>query len=229
MKRPKAIPTRERILDEVEWLIAKKGVYGFKLRDVAEALGLKVPAIYKHYASRDDVLVEVSRRFVTLLAAQFAPVAGDSPAVALRTGLNSFVEFLILHPAYVRLALVDYATPEGGMEYVKQAAGGSFQANFIEGPLAALYARLRTLLRAGARSGELRKVDETDFYRVLTSTLLVRLVFPDDGLLLRRVSRADISRVQRWLLVVMTSYLSPRKNLATRKNPACRKNLSRSP
>ncbi|MDB6085739.1 MAG: hypothetical protein JWN43_3620, partial [Gammaproteobacteria bacterium] len=46
MKRRSAkMPTRERILDEVERLIASKGVYGFKLRDVAERLDMKVPAI----------------------------------------------------------------------------------------------------------------------------------------------------------------------------------------
>src|ERR1700680_5230631 len=71
MKRPRAaVPTRDRILDEVERLIAIKGVYGFKLRDVADRLDLKVPAIYKHYQSRDDVLVEVSRRFVSLVGEQ---------------------------------------------------------------------------------------------------------------------------------------------------------------
>ena len=61
-----------------------KGVYGFKLRDVADRLGLQVPAIYKHYKSRDDVLVEVSRRFITLLAAQFHPSPTQAPPAALR-------------------------------------------------------------------------------------------------------------------------------------------------
>lgn len=212
MKRRKiAVPTRERILDEVERLIASKGVYGFKLRDVADPLDVKVPAIYKHYTSRDDVLVEVSRRFITLLAAQFAPVAGRAPAAALRVGLNRFVEFQMLHPAYVRLALVDFATPEGGMEYVKRAAGGSFQENFVDGPLAAMHGRLRDMLRAGARSGDLRRVNETDFYRVVKSALLIRLVFPDDELMLRRATAAEIRGVQRWLWDIATGYLAPRR------------------
>ena len=85
MKRPRApVPTRDRILDEVEQLIAIKGVYGFKLRDVADRLDLKVPAIYKHYQSRDDVLVEVSRRFVSLLGAQFESSGTRRPVAALR-------------------------------------------------------------------------------------------------------------------------------------------------
>jgi AcrR family transcriptional regulator len=189
MKRRSAtVPTRDRILDEVERLIALKGVYGFKLRDVSERLELQVPAIYKHYTSRDDVLVEVSRRFVNLLGAQFAISPAQEPVAALRTGLNHFVEFKMYHPAYVRLALIDFATPDGGMEYVKKAAGGSFEDNFSDGPLAAMHQRLRALLQAGARARKFRRVDPTDFYRVVKSALLIRLVFPTDELLLRKPS-----------------------------------------
>ncbi|MDP9011959.1 MAG: TetR/AcrR family transcriptional regulator [Pseudomonadota bacterium] len=200
MKRRIAkVPTRERILDEVERLIALKGVYGFKLRDVADRLGLQVPAIYKHYKSRDDMLVEVSRRFVALLGAQFDWVPGQPPAAALRATLHRFVEFKMFHPAYVRLALVDFATPDGGMEYVRRAAGGSFEDNFSDGPLAPMHRRLRSLLQAGARTRHFRRVNATDFYRVVKAALLIRLVFPTDELLLRRPSAAEVRSIQRWL------------------------------
>jgi AcrR family transcriptional regulator len=212
MKRRRAkVPTRDRILDEVERLIAVKGVYAFKLRDVAERLGLQVPAIYKHYKSRDDVLIEVSRRFIALLAVQFRSSPSPRPAAAaLRASLNRFVEFKLLHPAYVRLALVDFATPDGGMEYVKRAAGGSFQDNFSDGPLAAMHQRLRRLLQAGAREKRFRRVDATDFYRVVKSALLIRLAFPDDELLLRRPSAAEVRSIQRWLWDIADRFLAPR-------------------
>ena len=209
-RRSTGVPTRERILDEVERLIASKGVYGFKLRDVAEPLEVRVPAIYKHYKSRDDVLVEVSRRFITLLAAQFQSAAGPDPEAALQANLNRFVEFKMFHPAYVRLALVDFATPDGGMEYVKRAAGGSFEENFLDGPLAAMHLRLHSQLRAGARSGCFRRVNATDFYRVVKSALLIRLVFPNDALLLRRPTGAEVRAVQRWLWDIAAGFLAPR-------------------
>jgi AcrR family transcriptional regulator len=211
MKRRSAtVPTRERILNEVERLIALKGVYGFKLRDVADRLGLQVPAIYKHYKSRDDVLIEVSRRFIQLLAAQFHPSPAQEPAAALRSSLNRLVEFKMFHPAYVRLALVDFATPEGGIEYVKQAAGGSLQDNFSGGPLAAMHDRLRSVLQAGARTKHFRRVDATDFYRIMKAALLIRLVFPDDKLLLRRPTAAEVRSVQRWLWNIASGFLAPR-------------------
>ena len=71
--------TRVLILDEVERLIAHKGVFGFTLEDVAAPLEVRVPSIYKHFASRDDVMIEVARRFVTSLSHQFAASSGDGP------------------------------------------------------------------------------------------------------------------------------------------------------
>jgi AcrR family transcriptional regulator len=211
---PGSPPTRERILDEAERLIAARGVYGFTLRDIAAPLRMRAPAIYKHYKSRDDVLVGVSRRFIALLAAQFEFGSESKPSEALRAALNAFAKMMMEHPAYVRLALVDFATPGGGMEYVKLAAGGSFQENFTGGPLASMHARLRGFLRAGARSGDFRRVDATDLYRFLKAALLIRLVFPDDALLLRQPSVGELRRVQRWLWDIA------RRHLAANRAPA---------
>lgn len=203
-------PTRQRILDEAERLIAVKGVYGFTLRDIAAPLGVQVPAIYKHYKSRDDVLIEVSRRFIHLLAGQFELRPELSPVAAFRSALDAFVELMMSRPAYVRLALVDFATPGGGMEYVKLAAGGSFKANLLHGPLAAMHSRLRRLLRAVVRAGEFRSADATDVYRLLKASLLIRLVFPDDTLLLRKPSSAEIRAGKKWLWDIASRHLALR-------------------
>jgi AcrR family transcriptional regulator len=204
------VPTRQRILDKAERLIAIKGVYGFTLQDVAGPLGVQVPAIYKHYKSRDDVLIEVSRRFITLLAAQFQLRPELHPVAALRAALDALVELMITHPAYVRLALVDFATPGGGMDYVKLAAGGSFKQNFVDGPLAPMHSRLRKLLRAGTRSADFRRVDASELYRLVKGSLLIRLVFPDDTALLRRPSAREVRAIKRWLWDIAAGHLAPR-------------------
>jgi AcrR family transcriptional regulator len=207
-------PMRQRILDQAERLIAVKGVYGFTLRDIAVPLGVQVPAIYKHYKSRDDVLIELSRRFINLLAAQFALRPELPPIAALRAALDEFVEHMMKHPAYVRLALVDFATPGGGMEYVKLAAGGSFKENFYGGPLAAMHARLRKLLQAGVRVRKFRRVDASDLYRIVKAAILIRLVFPDDALLLRQPGPAEIRAAKRWLWNIASAHLAPRRAAA---------------
>lgn len=210
-----AAPMRQRILDEAERLIAVKGVYGFTLRDIAAPLGVQVPAIYKHYRSRDDVLIEVSRRFIMLLAGQFELAPELAPVAAFRAALDRFVELMMRHPAYVRLALVDLATPGGGMDYVKLAAGGSFKENLVRGPLAAMHARLRHLLHAGVRRGEFRAVDASDVYRLLKASLLIRLVFPDDRLLLRRPTARELRDTQRWAWDIARRHLAPGRGLTS--------------
>ena len=210
MPRPSATavtPTRERILDEAERLIAIKGVYGFALRDISAPLRMRVPAIYKHYKSRDDVLVGVSRRFIALLARQFYFCEDAEPIGSLREALDAFVALMMAHPAYVRLSLADLATPGGGMDYVKLAAGGSFKDNLAEGPLAPLHARLRAFVKAGERAKQFRAVKAEDLYLLLKGSLLTRLVFPDDALLLRRPSAGEVRETQRWLWDVAIRYL----------------------
>jgi len=211
-KRTVAAPMRQRILDEAERLIAVKGVYGFTLRDIAAPLGVQVPAIYKHYRNRDGVLIEVSRRFIALLASQFELRPELGAVAAFHVALDKFVELMMGHPAYVRLALVDFATPGGGMDYVKLAAGGSFKENLVRGPLAAMHARLRGLLQAGIRAAEFRAVDATDVYRLLKAALVIRLVFPDDTLLLRQPTSREIRDAKRWVWEIATRHLAPRRS-----------------
>ena len=205
------LPTRSLILDEVERLIARKGVYGFTLRDVAGPLGVQVPAIYKHFASRDDVLVELSRRFIDGLSRQFSPPlrGGADPALTLKRRLDEFTDFHLNNPAYVRLSLVDFATPEGGTEYVTLAAGGPMQDNPHFGPLASMHRHLAALLDAGRKTRQFRPVEPLDFYRIVKSVLLIRLVFPDDALLTGRPSRAQMAEVKKSLWDLARRYLSP--------------------
>lgn len=220
-------PTRQRILDQAQRLIAVKGVYGFTLRDIAVPLGVQVPAIYKHYRSRDDVLIELSRRYIALLASQFAQRPELGPVAALRTALDAFVDLMIWHPAYARLALVDFATPGGGMDYVKLAAGGSFKENFVGGPLAAMHSRLARLLRAGSRSGTFRRVFPSDFYRLVKAALLIRLVFPDDALLSRSPTPAEVRATKRWLWDIAWRHLAPGRAQARDKVRAARPRVRR--
>ncbi len=204
-------PTRDLILDEAERLIAARGVHGFTLKDIADPLGFQVPAIYKHYKSRDDVLIALSRRFIALLSQQFkySPESLSHPAKTLRQVVEAFARFHIEHPAYVRLSLIDFATPQGGMEYIRLAAGGPFRSNLTTGPLAPMHRRLRALLAAGEAAGEFRSTSELDFYRLIKSVLLLRLVFPDD-LLVSEPGPAVIRAIEATLWDAALRYIAVR-------------------
>jgi AcrR family transcriptional regulator len=210
---PAHAPTRERILDEAERLIVTKGVFGFTLKDISDPLEVRVPAIYKHYESRDDVLVEVSRRFITLLSEQFSypPEALAHPLRTLQQVVEEFARFHLAHPAYVRLSLIDFATPDGGMEYIRLAAGGPFRSNLTAGPLAPMYRRLRNLLEAGAKTGDFRDVTAVDFYRLIKSVIMLRLVFPDDLLSTSPANAARLRAVERMLWDTALRHVSARR------------------
>ncbi|EPJ49323.1 MAG: hypothetical protein OFPII_01610 [Osedax symbiont Rs1] len=203
----KTIHTRERILDKAEQLIAQKGVYGLQLKDIAEPLNIRVPAIYKHYKNRDAILIAVSKRFITQLAQQFQYEPSSDAIEGLRTVLDSFVDFKIMHPAYVRLSLIDFATPKGGMDYVKIAAGGSFTENLTQGPLAKMHKRLQTLLEEGHHQGYFRPCDPVDFYRLVYSGVILQLVFPNDRLLTAPADQKSIYLVKESLRNLCLRYL----------------------
>ena len=55
----KAERTRVRILDAAAATLSQRGYSGTRLSDVAEAARLQTPAIYYHFASREDLIEEV--------------------------------------------------------------------------------------------------------------------------------------------------------------------------
>jgi len=59
---PKGRRTRERILDTAEALFAARGFAGTALRDVAEAVGLRIPSLYNHFAGKDALYEAVLER-----------------------------------------------------------------------------------------------------------------------------------------------------------------------
>lgn len=199
----------ERILDVAESLIATHGVFGFILKDLAGPLAVRVPTIYEHYSSRDDVLIALRGRFIDLLSMQFtyAPEALADPRQTLQQVVGEFARFHMTHPAYVRLSLADLATPEGGMAHVRLAAGGVFRSNLTTGPLAPMHRRLGALLQTGQRAGAFQEIHEVDFYRLIQSALLIRLVFPDDLLIPPRPSQTVQRNIERMLCDVALRHI----------------------
>lgn len=61
--RPVKVPgekgTKERIFDAAVGLFAEKGYDGVSIRDIARAVGVTEGAVYKHYASKDELLESI--------------------------------------------------------------------------------------------------------------------------------------------------------------------------
>lgn len=49
---------REQILDTAATLFAERGFHGVSMHDIGSACGISGPALYKHFAGKDDILTQ---------------------------------------------------------------------------------------------------------------------------------------------------------------------------
>jgi AcrR family transcriptional regulator len=101
--------TREKILEAAERIMAARGVEGFQLKDVAEAVGIRPPSIYAHFENRDAIAREVAYRMYGRIATELRLDRDADPMEALLRMLKNYVYFLADQPAYLRLVLRDLA------------------------------------------------------------------------------------------------------------------------
>ncbi len=129
--------TKKRILDAALNLFSEKGYGDVYVAQIAEAVGIKAPSLYKHYKSKQDIfdaileemkssydkqamLLNMNGSDASVDAAMFATVSEDE-LVKMGTGL--FLYFL--HNDYVRkfrkmLTLEQYHNSEMSSMYSKQ-------------------------------------------------------------------------------------------------------------
>nr|WP_280300033.1 helix-turn-helix domain-containing protein [Nocardia neocaledoniensis] len=96
---------REQLLDAGARLIADRGFFGVRLDDLGAAVGISGPAVYRHFASKEALLVEllvgVSER---LLAGGRAVVAAARSADEALEGLVDFhLDFAFGDPELIRI------------------------------------------------------------------------------------------------------------------------------
>ena len=69
--------TRERILDVALDLFTDQGFDGTSMREIAERLGISKPAIYYHFASKEEILMALHMRLHEFGRAALARLAGQ--------------------------------------------------------------------------------------------------------------------------------------------------------
>src|SRR5262245_62327331 len=76
-------PTRQRLLNEASKLFARRGYYGTSTHAIAEAVGIRQPSLFYHFASKQDLMKAMleydldtpARRAKRLLDAKGSPAA----------------------------------------------------------------------------------------------------------------------------------------------------------
>ncbi|TQL68803.1 TetR family transcriptional regulator [Nocardioides albertanoniae] len=103
----KSEKTRRRILDAAASVLSQKGYAGMRLGEVADVAGVQTPAIYYHFASRDELVEEVmwsGAHDVRLHVedAVAALPAGSAPLDRIMTAVDAHLRY--------ELEISDYAT-----------------------------------------------------------------------------------------------------------------------
>lgn len=96
--------TRQEILDAAWRLAGERGLTGWALKDVADAVGMRTPSLYVYVASKnhlyDALFADGCRQ---LLAAAAQQHAEGPPAAVLRRAAHFFVDFCVANPPRYQL------------------------------------------------------------------------------------------------------------------------------
>jgi len=92
---------KPRILECACDLYLDEGFRGFSMRKLARNLGVTAPALYRHFESREDLLIEVILEgYRTQVHYLYAALAGADPGERLSRAGMGYLEFALQHPRY---------------------------------------------------------------------------------------------------------------------------------
>ncbi|ORX00711.1 TetR family transcriptional regulator [Mycobacterium triplex] len=149
-------PTKVRILRAAAELIAKQGYAATSTRDIAAAVGVEQPALYKHFKAKSDIfaaLVRLALEWPSELADELATL--PVPAVVkLHRMLRESLDHLHASPEVVVSVI---ATPD-----LWQDGFGAEQELALKNERA-----LAELVQAAQAEGDVRAIDPTSASRLL--------------------------------------------------------------
>lgn len=115
---------RSQLLTAAEALIAERGFLAVRLEDIGAAAGVSGPAIYRHFAGKEALLVELLVGISTrLFAGGQDVVAHAADATAALEGLIDFhLDFALSEPDLIRIQDRDLANlPAAAQRQVRRA------------------------------------------------------------------------------------------------------------
>jgi len=113
---------RAEILAAAARLMARRGYRAVRLDDIGAEVGVSGPAMYRHFASKEDVLAEMLLDISARLhdAGRAAVLAGGGPVAVLDALLDVHVDFVATEPDLVSVHFRDLdSLPEGPRHEVR--------------------------------------------------------------------------------------------------------------
>jgi AcrR family transcriptional regulator len=145
--------TPERIVDESLGLLDEQGVAGFSLPKLGRALGADPTAVYRHFASKDDLVLAIADR---LLAEAMAGMETRACWVdTVIEGTRRLRAVYLAHPAAASLSATRTTHGPGEMQAVNFLIGAVLEAGFEGTEAVRIYRALGdfSLYWAGGEAG----------------------------------------------------------------------------
>ena len=140
---------RERILTAAEGVFAREGESGLSIRRLAEAINYSPAAIYKYFASKDDLVDELKESFFALLNEEVQKIT-DTPrpfAERMRACGATYVRIAADKPHHYAAAFSGQAVPTGPDEG---------EPGFEDSNKGKAFVMLRGMVEEGIANGHLR-------------------------------------------------------------------------
>ncbi len=115
---------RNQLLSVAARLMAERGYVAVRLEDIGAAAGISGPAIYRHFAGKEALLVELLVGISTRLLAGAQAVLADAPdaPTALDALIEFHLDFAFTEPDLIRIQDRDLANlPAGARRQVRSA------------------------------------------------------------------------------------------------------------
>lgn len=101
---------RDEILARACELYLSDGLEGFSMRTLAGSMGVTAPALYRHYESKEGLLLDVIGEAYTVYGQYlYQALGGSTPEERFRMAGTAFMDFALEHPRFFEMV---YAAPE---------------------------------------------------------------------------------------------------------------------
>ena len=98
---------RENILAHACDLYLEEGLEGFSMRKLAKRVGVTAPALYRHFESREQVLVDVVREaFREFTGYLYRALEGRTPLDRLRRAGMGYLDFALDHTLWYQMVFI---------------------------------------------------------------------------------------------------------------------------
>jgi AcrR family transcriptional regulator len=153
--------TRELILLESSRLFAARGYRGTSTHDIAAAVGVRQPSLYKHFRSKQEIAEELLRRDLTagIDALERLADEGGGPAVELYRYLQWEVRYVRSTPFDLRALYLDEI-----LDLPEFEEGRSMNSRYST--------LLRSIIERGTEAGEFLAVDVSFACQVVDAIVL---------------------------------------------------------